>query len=123
MTVDLLYEAADDAEQVVIAWLKPLRRSGTARQTGDPLPFTLVTHITGTEDGDIGTAEAVMSVHTLCARSQGWSAAKDEAKLTHRRMLELARYRDTITLNDGTLTEVDYVSIFQSPIWVPYEDT
>jgi hypothetical protein len=122
-TPDLLFECATDAEELVVAWLAPLRRSGSARQAGDPLPFTLVNMITGTEDECLGLADPVVSVHTLCAKGLGWGAAKDEAQLTHRAMLELARYRDTITLNGGVLAEVDYINVFQSPIWVTYEDT
>jgi hypothetical protein len=120
---ELFPSQAEDTEELLAAWMAPLRRSGAARQTGDPLPFTLITCITGTEDPDLETADPVVSVHTLCNRALGWGAAKDEAALTHRRMLELARYRDTITLNGGRLAEVDYVHVFQHPIWVTYEDT
>lgn len=123
MSVELLDYAAPDAEVVAIAWLSPLRRSAATRQTGDPLPFTLVTHIAGTEDADLGLADPVVSVHTLCDKSLGWAAAKDEANKTHRRMLLLARYQEPITLPDNSLAGVDYVKVFQSPIWVPYENT
>lgn len=121
-TIPLLTECAVDAEALVVAWLSGLRRSGSARQAGDPLPFTLITHITGAEDADLGLAEPVVSVHTLAAKSLGWGNAKNEAQQTHLAMLELARYRDTITLANGTPAEIDYLSVFQAPIWVPYED-
>ena len=119
----LFADYAEDAEELMAAWLAPLRRSGSARQIGDPLPFTLITAITGTEDPDLEIADPVVSIHTLCDKALGWGAAKDEAQKTSRRMHELARYRDTITLNGGRAAEVDYVTVFQSPIWVPYEDT
>ena len=119
----LLDECAEDAEELITAWMTAVRRSGSARQVGDPLPFTLINCITGTEDADLGIADPVVSVHTLCSKALGWGAAKDEAALTHRRMLELARYRDTITLNSARAAEVDYITVFQHPIWVTYEDT
>jgi len=123
MTADLLFECAEDAEELIIAWMAPLRRSGSARETGDPLPFTIVTQVTGPELPDLGLADPVVSVHTLCDKALGWGAAKNEAKRTHRRMLQLARYGDPITLNGGRQASVDYVTVFESPIWVLYEDT
>ena len=124
MTVALFEQCCEDAEELVIAWLTPLRRAARDRKTGDPLPFTLVTQaIPGTENEEIGIAEAIVSVHTLCDKALGRAAAKDESKLTHRRMLELARGLDTITLNGGRPACVEYCTIFQPPIWVAYEDT
>ncbi len=121
MTADLLDFAAEDAEELIVAWMAPLRSAASARQVGDPLPFTLITHVTGTENEDLGLADPVVSVHTLCDKALGWAAAKDEAKTTHRRMLELSRHDPVITLN-GRYASVDYVQVFQSPIWVPFEN-
>ncbi len=123
MTAELLSWCAEDAEELIVAWLAPLRRAGTARQADDPLPFTLVRHIAGTEDADLEIASPVVSVHTLCDKASGWAAAKTEATKTHRRMLLLARYRDTITLSDGRYGAVDYVTVTETPIWVAYEST
>lgn len=113
----------DMAEELVVAWMQPLRYAAIARQASDPLPMTLVTLITGDEDLDIGTADPVVSVHTLCARSAGFVAAKNESRLTHRRMLLLGRYLEPITLKDGRLASIDSLSVFQTPRWHPYEDT
>lgn len=120
---DLLDQHAEDVEELLLAWYAPLGALGMSRKTGDPLPFTLIRAVTGTENPDIGTADPVASVHTLCDKSLGWAAAKAAADMRHRRMLELARYLDTITMSDGRLASVDYVTVFQSPIWVDYEDT
>lgn len=117
------WESPTDAEEIIVAWLQPLRYTAIARQPGDPLPMTLVTEITGTEDLLIGIADPVVSVHTLCDRNMGYSAAKDEAENTRRRMLLLGRYLDAITLKDGRTAGVDYVEVFQSQIWRNYEDT
>ena len=122
-TPALSADVAADAEELIVAWMQPLRRSGTARQTGDPLPFTLVTQITGTEDIDLEIADPVVSVHTLCSKTLGDGAAKTESQTTHRRMIELGRYRDDIIINGGQVINVDYVAVFQQQIWVTYEDT
>lgn len=122
MTVELIDEAAEDAEEVIVAWLAPLRRSAAIRRTGDPLPFTLVTHITGTECVDEGTADPIVSVHTLCDKSLGEDSALAECKLTHRRILRLARHLEDITLTDGRIANIDYLDVVESPIWVYYSD-
>lgn len=124
MTATLWPECCEDAEELIVAWMQPLRRSSVNRRSGDPLPFTLITEaIPGQEDEQNGIAEAIVSVHTLCDKELGRAAAKEEAKKTHRRMLELSRGLDTITLTDGRLACVEYCTIFQRPIWVSFEDT
>lgn len=122
MTVEVFDRANQDAEELIIAWLAPLGRTSVERRSGDELPFRLVTHVAGDENLDLEIGAAVVSVHTLCARSGGRVAARDEAALTHRRMIELGKYLDTINLADGTDTSVDYVQVFQPPLWVPYGD-
>ena len=119
---------APDAEEVLIAWLMPLRPGATAsaRENTDPLPFTLITHITGSEVVDAGTADPVLSVHTLCDKTLGYDNAKNEAQRTHRRILQLAHYLDensALTLNNGQPVGVDYIKITEAPVWVPYQDT
>lgn len=129
MTIDVSglllpdWESPTDLEEIIVAWLQPLRYTAIARQVDDPLPMALVTEVTGDEDDIIGIADPVVSVHTLCDRTLGYAAAKNEARNTHRRMLLLGRYLDAITLKDGRQAGVDYVSVFQRPRWVPYEDT
>lgn len=120
---DVLDECADDVEAVVVAWLAPLRRTAAFRRPGDELPFTLVHKVTGTEHVDEGTAEEVVSVHTLCDAADGQAAAATECQRTHRRMLLLARHLDTIELPDGRMVGVDYLAVVESPIWQQYSDT
>jgi len=117
---EVLDEAPDDPEEVFIAWLKPLRRTANTRRSGDPLPFTLVCHIAGEEID--GYADAVVSVHTMCNKALGEDAAKDEAELTHRRIMLQARYLEDIVLSDGRIATVDYVNVFEMPHWVEYGD-
>lgn len=112
--LDLSDDCADDVEQVIVAWLTPLRRTAAVRRTNDELPFTLVTHITGSEKPAEYVADEVVSVHTLCSRADGPMAAADEAQLTHRRMLAL-RNLPLITLPDGRDVSVDYVSVEETP--------
>jgi hypothetical protein len=118
---EVFERANPDAEELIIAWLVPLGRTSIERRTGDELPFRLVTGVAGDEDPDLEIGAAVVSVHTLCARSDGSVAARNEAALTHQRMLEL-KHLDTITLVDGTDVSVDYMRIFQPPLWLPYGD-
>ena len=119
MSAPLVEQAADDAEEVVVAWLTPLGRTGVRRLAGDPLPFRLVRRVTGHDDVDMSIDHAVVSVHTF-ASSADWPAAKNAALLTHQRMLRLAHHADSITLFDGTLANVDYLDVNESPIWVDY---
>lgn len=117
--------AADpnDVEAIVVAWLSQLRRTAVTRAAGDELPFTLVRHVAGTERLGEGTADPVVSVHTLCDRSLGEAAAAAEAAATHDHMRKLGRTFDwTITLPDDTEVSVDYVIVDESPIWEFYSD-
>jgi hypothetical protein len=122
VTVELIDEAAEDAEEVTVAWLTPLLRSASIRRAGDPLPFAIVTHIGGPESIDESTSDPIVSVHTLCDKSLGEDAALAQCKLTHRRMLHLGRHLDDITLTDGRIVNVDYLNVVESPIWVYYSD-
>lgn len=117
---EVLDEAPDDAEEVVIAWLQPLRRTSNTRKSGEPLPSTLVCHIAG-EEVD-GYADAVVSVHTFCDKDLGEDAAKEECELTHRRMMLLARYLEDVVLTDGRIATIDYVKVFEMPKFVEYGD-
>lgn len=121
MTVDMSEDCADDVEQVIIAWMAPLRRSAATRRTNDVLPFTLIHHITGSERPAEYAADEVVSVHTLCDRADGEIAAAAHATRTHRRMLTLST-TPLITLADGRETSVDYVTVEETPRWEFYSD-
>jgi len=122
-TVELNDYHPNDIEEMVVAWLTPLRRSGVAREVGDPLPFTMVRHLTGPEDIETQCADPVVSIHTLCDRNLGWGAAKREAAKTHDRMTWWGRYHDSVILpSTNAEAVIDYVRVFESPIWVVYAD-
>lgn len=108
MTAELLDVGPGDLETLVVAWLLPLRRSANTRKAGDPLPFTLVQQVAGKENLEESSADQVVQVDTLCDKSLGEDAARDEKDKTHRRMLLLGRYLES----DGT---VDYMNVFESP--------
>ena len=122
MTVPLGNYAPEDIETLIVAHLKPLRRCDIERKPGDPLPFTLVNHIAGTESTNEGTADPVISVHTLCDKVTGAPAARDEATRTHRRMLSLL-VDPTIVLSGGRLVAVQYLDVVEQPRWEYYSDT
>lgn len=114
--------SAEDAEEVAIAWLSGLRRASITRRTGDPLPFTLIRAVAGEETVEESRIDVVLSIRTLCDKANGEDAAMAESKKTHDRMLALARNLDPVALSDGRKAAVDYVRVFQHPLWVPYED-
>lgn len=122
MTVPLGGYAPEDIETLIVAHLKPLRRTDIERKPGDPLPFTLVNHIAGTESAGEGTADPVISVHTLCDKAAGAPAARDEATRTHRRMLSLL-VDPRIALSGGRVAAVSYLEVVEQPRWEYYSDT
>lgn len=121
MTVDLLPVGPDDIEAALVAYYSEIRRSSSAWETGDGTPFTIITHLTGAEDPEIGFADPVVQVDTLVDKSLGWVNARNEARTTHQRTLYLARYLPGITLS-GRIFGVDYVKVTESPHWVPFGD-
>ncbi len=123
-SVELLGSHAENPVELVIAWLKPLRRTGAARVAGDPLPFTLVTHVGGSEDPATGFSRQLVQVDTLCDIALGYAAAFAEGVKTHDRMTLLARHCDcgSITLADTFPAAVDYVNVAESPRLIEYED-
>lgn len=112
--------APEDIETALVAHLSPLRRAGFKREAGDPLPFTLVSHITGTESANEGYADPVVSVHTLCDKTLGAPAARDEATKTHRRMLSLIT-SPQITIG-ARMIAVQYVEVVEQPRWEWFSD-
>lgn len=124
MSTELLGSHPQDADEMVRKWLLPLRAAGIVRKEGDPLPFTLITHVAGSEDPTIGWAAPIVQISTLCDIKLGYAVAAAESAKTHDRMLLLARYCDAgdITLDDGTKVALDYVEVTESPRWVTFED-
>lgn len=122
MSTPLADYSPEDVETILIAHLKPLRACAFQRQPGDPLPFTLVNHVTGTESANEGWSDPVVSVHTLCDKTAGAPAARDAATATHRRMLRLLT-DPQITLADGRLVAVQYLEVVEQPRWEYYSDT
>jgi hypothetical protein len=122
MTVELFDSQSVDAEQVIVAWLQPLRPTAIARVTGDPLPFCLITQVAGHEDPLYGTADVTVQVDTLCDRMLGYENARAEMRATSARMNELVVHNDTVTMFDGTLIGVDYCTCIESARFMLYED-
>lgn len=121
-TVPVTEFAPEDAMEILIAWMSPLRRTAEERIAGDVLPFTLISHVGGTENEEEGTAAPILSVHTLTDKALGRANMTVESKATHRRVLRLARHVDPITLTDGRPVGIDYIDVIESPLYVPYGD-
>lgn len=123
MTAELSVYAPEDIETALVAWMTPLRRSGFERKAGDPLPFTLINHVTGTESAQMGIADPVVSVHTFCDKAAGAVAARDECANTHRRMLLLST-KPQITVGSRVVA-VQYIEVVpgEQPHWEYYSDT
>lgn len=122
MSAPLAAYAPEDIETALVAWLTPLRRTAIERKAGDPLPFTLVNMITGTEDNRMGIARQVVSVHTMTARPANGSLTeiRDEAAKTHRRMLQL-NVDPRITVGNRVVG-VLYCEVVESPRSEWYSD-
>jgi hypothetical protein len=113
MSAELLDSGPADIETIVVEWLAPLRRTANTRRAGDPLPMTVVQQIAGKEDIDESWADPVIQVDTLCDKSLGEDAARDEKIRTHQRMLLLGRYLE----GEGT---IDWMRVFESQRREPY---
>jgi hypothetical protein len=125
VTTELLDEAPDDPETVVISWLAPNLAAGhvaNTRKSGDPLPFYLVSHLDSNESIEESTSDALVSVHVLTHKSAGEVASRDEADRMHRRMLQLARYLENVDLTGGRMASIESVSVAKSPAREPYGD-
>lgn len=122
MTAPLATYAPEDIETALVAWLTPLRRTAIERKAGDPLPFTLVNMVTGTEDSRIGVARQIVSVHTMTARPSNGSLTeiRDEAIKTHRRMLYLQQ-EPRIAIGARTIG-ILYVEVVEAPRAEFYSD-
>jgi hypothetical protein len=125
MPVELLNEVADDAETVVIAWLKPLLSDGNVantRKSGAPLPFILVNHLESSECVEESSVDSLVSVHVLTHKAAGEVDSRDQTLDMHRRMLLLARYLEDVDLAGGRKATIDYVDVAMSPKREPYGD-
>jgi hypothetical protein len=115
----LLPFGPEEIELALIGWFAPIRRSSTVWETGDGTPFTLITHLTGGEDIEVGFGDPIVQIDTLCAKSLGYLNARNEKKITHQRMLELGRNLDPIPLN-GWVFGADYVKVIEGQQRLPF---
>lgn len=116
---ELYDQETPDSEDFLVAWLAPLMRSATERNTKDELPFALVTRIVGSDDPDTGSSEDTVQVDVL---ARGAQAASIAANNVHRRINLLARNQTPVTLSGGTVAAPDYVKTVRRPSREPYPD-
>jgi hypothetical protein len=125
MTVDLLDRDAPDSEDFVVCWLQPLLRAAVERRTDDPFPFAIVGLISATDDPDSGVDDEIVQIDFLDRARDGLpakSAAKQTAKLGHRRMTRYMRYIDPVLMSDGSTVYADYVDTVMKPVPMPYDN-
>lgn len=114
---------APSVSEVVVAWLAPIGPANgvsVERPTGDVLPYRMVTRVAGKDDKI--TDCAVVSVHTFAT---SMTLAESEARLTHRRMLELGPPivgQQSVTISGDQVVMVDSVETSMAPVWIDYED-
>jgi hypothetical protein len=119
MTELLLPVGPDDIETALVEWFRPIRRSSWVWETGDGTPFTLITHLTGTEDIEVGFGDPIVQVDTLCDKALGYINARNEKNITHQRMLELGRYLPPVPLS-GRVFGADYVKVIEGQQRLPF---
>lgn len=124
MGTEILDEGLEDGQIIAIAWLKDMQpgRVRNTRDPDDPLPFILVEHLSTTENVEESTGEALVSVHTLCDKGLGYSAANGHATRTHQRMVLLSRYLEDVPLSGGRTATIDFVDVAMHPKWELYGD-
>jgi hypothetical protein len=88
-------------------------------ETGDGTPFTLITYLSGAEDLEVGFADPIVQVDTLCDKSLGYINARNEKITTHQRMLELGRHLPNIVGN-GHVFSLDYVKVIEGQQRLPF---
>lgn len=127
MTVELVDEITPNVEQLLAAWLQPLGRAGQELTPADTLPFRAVNRISGDDSySDIGDT-ALVSVHTYAEATSAKSAlaaAAEQADITHRRIMVLARNPLTeITLPSGFVVNVDFCRCTEKAHRAPWKDS
>lgn len=111
-----------DGVELLVTWLAPLDGEvGPQRYAGQGLPYRWVSDAGGGVDDKIMSRSA-FSVHTFA--SEYW-AAREQARLTHRRMLALGpplAGQQRVTLAGNRIVFVDGVETSEQPTWQDYGD-
>jgi hypothetical protein len=126
MSAPLFGEDAPDAEDFVVSWLQPLLRSGVERRQSDPWPFALVQRISGLDNPEAGLDDPVVQVDILHKVKSGTVpvavAGKQWANDVHRRMTLLGLTYPDVTLSDGSVAGIDYLTVLIRPHREPFGD-
>lgn len=115
--IELLDEAAPDAEDFVVCWLQPLLLAAVLRDSDDPFPFAGVQRVAGGDDENEGLDEPIIQVDIL---DEGVVAASRTARLVDRRMKLLSRTQPDVTMSDGRVANAEWCDTIQKPIRMPY---
>lgn len=115
---ETLDEAPPNAEELLVAWLRPLGRAGTRRLAGDTVPFRQVKRVTGAAvDDQIDIP--VCSVHVFDTPDQIIASVKE----TEGRMRWLIRHPLTkVNLSNGDVANVSYCEEVEGFNEQPYGD-
>lgn len=118
---DLYPLAPPDGIELLVTWLGALDGEvGPQRYAGQGLPYRWVNDAGGSDDKV--SSRSTFSVHTFAA--EYW-AAREQAMLTHRRMLALGpplAGQQRVSLASGSTVFVDGVEVDESPSWQDYGD-
>lgn len=106
MTVESLAEDAPDVEDFIVCWLQPAIRAAMQREADDPLPFCVVAGVTAIDDVDAGFNASVVQLDVF---ARGIPATKAAVKTVRRRMNQLARHLDNVTMSDNSIASANYV--------------
>lgn len=122
----MLGEDAPNAEDFLCCWLAPLLRTATERRPDDPMPFCVVTRISGADDIDAGRDEPVVQLDIFDTARNGKLAAQnasETADFVHRRINFLARRLDTnVLLSSGRHANAETITTVIKPYRLPYTD-
>lgn len=118
MIVPLFELTVPNAQAFLLAHIAPLGPCGTTRvEGGDPI-FRQVNNIDGTDDLNIYSTQAILSVHTFGPTE---TIATREAEITHRRILLLGTELFDVPMKDGRIVNADYFDVQQRPALRDYK--
>lgn len=117
-------DAPDEEEFVVCALQSVMRTAGEMPANNQDWPFCTVVRVSGDDDPVAGTDDPVIQLDFYgkgSTRDESLVAAKTAAKQGHRRMMQLAKYGDAVTLSDDSDVSADFITTVLKPFRMAFE--